>query len=111
MTGGHQCIKIGAHAMVGGGSALNKDVLPEVLISGNPSAVYGIKSEGLKRRGFSPEQIMSIKRAYKMVFRQDLTIEQAIEAIEQAMQADAANASAMRLMADFLRTAERGIVR
>ena len=111
MTGVHQFIKIGAHAMVGGGSALHKDVLPYVMISGNPSAVYGINSEGLKRRGFSPEQIMSIKRAYKMVFRQDLTIEQAIEAIEQAMQADAANASAMRLMADFLRTAERGIVR
>ncbi len=111
MTGVHQFIKIGAHAMVGGGSALHKDVLPYVMISGNPSAAYGINSEGLKRRGYSPEQISAIKRAYKMVFRQDLTIEQAIEAMEQAMQEDAANASAMRLMSDFLRTAERGIVR
>jgi UDP-N-acetylglucosamine acyltransferase len=111
MTGVHQFIKIGAHAMVGGGSALHKDVLPYVTISGNPSAAYGINSEGLKRRGYSPEQISAIKRAYKMVFRQDLTIEQAIEAMEQAMQEDTANASAMRLMSDFLRTAERGIVR
>lgn len=111
MTGVHQFIKIGAHAMVGGGSALHKDVLPYVMISGNPSAAFGINSEGLKRRGYSPEQISAIKRAYKMVFRQDLTIEQAIEAMEQAMQEDAANASAMRLMSDFLRTAERGIVR
>ncbi|MBS1174889.1 MAG: lpxA [Burkholderiaceae bacterium] len=111
MTGVHQFVKIGAHAMIGGGSALLKDVVPYVMISGNPSAAYGINSEGLKRRGFTPEQIMSIKRAYKMVFRQDLTIEQAIEAIEAAMQSDAPNASAMRLMSDFLRTAERGIVR
>ena len=111
MTGVHQFVKIGAHAMVGGGSALHKDVLPYVMISGNPSAAYGINSEGLKRRGFSPEQISAVKRAYKMVFRQDLTIEQAIDAIEQAMQADPLNASAMRLMSDFLRTADRGIIR
>jgi UDP-N-acetylglucosamine acyltransferase len=111
MTGVHQFVKIGAHAMVGGGSALHKDVLPYVMISGNPSAAYGINSEGLKRRGFSPEQISAVKRAYKMVFRQDLTIEQAIDAIEQAMQADPSNASAMRLMSDFLRTADRGIIR
>ena len=97
--------------MVGGGSALHKDVLPYVTISGNPSAAYGINSEGLKRRGYSPEQISAIKRAYKMVFRQDLTIEQAIEAIESAAQADEANAQVMRLMSDFLKTADRGIIR
>jgi UDP-N-acetylglucosamine acyltransferase len=111
MTGVHQFVKIGAHAMVGGGCVLLKDVLPYVMISGNPSAAYGINSEGLKRRGFTPEQILAIKRAYKMVFRQDLTIEQATDAIEELSLSDASSSSALQLMTDFLRIADRGIVR
>ena len=111
MTGAHQFVKIGAHAMIGGGSVLLKDVAPYVMIGGSPSAAFGINSEGLKRRGYTPEQIAAIKRAYKMMFRQDLTIEQAIEAIESAAQADEANAQVMRLMSDFLKTADRGIIR
>ena len=111
MSGVHQFVKIGAHAMVGGGSILLKDVAPYVMIGGSPSAAFGINSEGLKRRGYTAEQIAAIKRAYKIVFRQDLTIDHAIEAIEAAAQADEPNASAMRVMSEFLRTAERGITR
>ena len=111
MTGVHQFVKIGAHAMIGGGSILLKDVAPYVMIGGSPSAAFGINSEGLKRRGYTPEQIVAIKRAYKMVFRQDLTIEQAVEAIDLAAQADPDNAAVMRLMSDFLRISERGIIR
>ena len=111
MSGVHQFVKIGAHAMVGGGSILLKDVAPYVMIGGSPSAAFGINSEGLKRRGYTPEQISAIKRAYKVVFRQDLTIEQAIAAIEELAQADESNAPVMRLMSEFLRTADRGIIR
>lgn len=111
MSGVHQFVKIGAHAMVGGGSILLKDVAPYVMIGGSPSAAFGINSEGLKRRGYTTEQISAIKRAYKVVFRQDLTIEQAIAAIEELAQADESNAPVMRLMSEFLRTADRGIIR
>ena len=111
MSGVHQFVKIGAHAMIGGGSILLKDVAPYVMIGGSPSAAFGINSEGLKRRGYTPEQIAAIKRAYKMVFRQDLTIEQAVEAIDVAAQADPANSAVMQLMSDFLRISDRGIIR
>ena len=98
-------------AFVAGMAALNKDVPPYVMAAGHYAKPFGVNSEGLKRRGYTPEQIAAIKRAYKMVFRQDLTIEQAIEAIESAAQADEANAQVMRLMSDFLKTADRGIIR
>ncbi len=111
MTGVHQFVKIGAHAMVGGGTVLHKDVVPYVLISGNPGAAFGINSEGLKRRGYTPEQIMAIKRAYKMIFRQELTIEQAKEAIESAAAQDELSAEALQVMSKFLGLADRGIVR
>ncbi len=111
MSGVHQFVKIGAHAMIGGGSILLKDVAPYVMIGGSPSAAFGINSEGLKRRGYTPEQIAAIKRAYKMVFRQDLTIEQAVEAIDVAAQADPANSGVMHLRSDFLRISDRGIIR
>ena len=111
MTGVHQFVKIGAHAMVGGGSILLKDVAPYVMIGGSPSAAFGINSEGLKRRGYTSEQISAIKRAYKMVFRQDLTTEQAVEAIDAATLVDPENAAVMRVMSDFLRISDRGITR
>lgn len=111
MTGVHQFVKIGAHAMIGGGSALHKDILPYVTVSGNPTAVYGVNSEGLRRRGFTPEQISALKRAYKAVFRQDLTIEQAVDAIETAAQTDEHSRAVLRVMAEFLKTATRGITR
>lgn len=111
MTGVHQFVQIGAHAMVGGGTVLHKDVVPYVMISGNPGTVFGINSEGLKRRGFTPETIMAIKRAYKSIFRQELSIEQAMEAIELAADADAVSAEALRVMSRFLGQASRGIVR
>lgn len=111
MAGAHQFVKIGAHAMVGGGSIMLKDVPPFVLSSGNPAAPFGINSEGLKRRGFTSEQIMSIKRAYKAIYRQDLSIEQAIAAIHAAAADEPNSAAALHLMGAFLTQATRGIIR
>ncbi|TDR31678.1 acyl-ACP--UDP-N-acetylglucosamine O-acyltransferase [Hydromonas duriensis] len=109
LTGSHQFVKVGAHAMVGGGSVLHKDVPPFVMISGNPATPFGVNSEGMRRRGFTQEQIMAVKRAYKAIYRQDLTIEQAIEAITASAQPD--TASVLNLMTTFLTQATRGIVR
>lgn len=111
MSGAHQFVKVGAHAMTGGGAILYKDVPPYVMASGSPAKPFGINSEGLKRRGFSPEAIMAIKRAYKAIYRQELTVEQAIVAIQSAAASDAEHASELTVFSDFLISATRGIIR
>ena len=109
VTGVHQFVRIGAHAMIGGGSALHQDVPPFVMATGTPCKPFGPNTEGLKRRGFTPEQILAIKRAYKIVYRQDLSIEQAILKINEAAAADPASADALRLLSTFLASSDRGI--
>lgn len=111
MSGAHQFVKIGAHAMVGGGSVLLKDIPPFVMASGNTAVPHGINSEGLKRRGFSTEQIMAIKRAYKAIYRQELTLEQAILKINEAAAADPLTADSLMLLSAFLSNSTRGITR
>jgi len=75
----HQFCKIGAHAMTGTGSIVLQDIPPYVMASGNPLATHGINSEGLRRRGFTPEEITLIRRAYKTLYRQGLTLAEARE--------------------------------
>ena len=111
MSGAHQFVKIGAHAMVGGGTILLKDIPPFVMASGNTAVPHGINSEGLKRRGFVTEQIMAIKRAYKAIYRQELTLEQAILKINEAAAAEPLSADALMLMSAFLSHSTRGITR
>jgi UDP-N-acetylglucosamine acyltransferase len=106
-TGVHQFCQIGAHVMTGVGTVVLQDIPPYVTASGNPVAPHGINSEGLKRRGFSSDAIMAIKRAYKTLYKSGLTLEQAREAI--LGQAD--THPELHLLADFLSRTERGIVR
>ena len=70
----HQFCKIGAHAFVGGGSILSRDVPPYVMVAGNPALPKTVNAEGLKRRGFSPEQIRNIRNAYRILYRSDLLL-------------------------------------
>lgn len=106
-TGVHQFCKIGAHVITGINTVLLQDVPPYVLVSGHPSAPHGINSEGLKRRGFSSDAIMAIKRAYKTLYKSELTLAQAKKEIfEQAVAHPE-----LVILADFLNKAERGIVR
>jgi UDP-N-acetylglucosamine acyltransferase len=111
MVGAHQFVRIGTHAMVGGGSSLLQDVPPFVLCRGNPAQPYGINVEGLQRRGFEEGALSALKRAYRSLFREGLTLAQAREAIL----ADAATGStagdALRQLADFLGAPGRGIIR
>lgn len=111
MSGAHQFVKVGAHAMIGGGAILYKDIPPFVTASGNPCKAFGINSEGLKRRGFTSEQIMAIKRAYKAIYRQDLTVEQAIIKINEQALSDEGSSEHLYLMTNFLTNAHRGIAR
>jgi len=106
-TGVHQFCKIGAHVITGINTILLQDVPPYVLVSGHPSAPHGINSEGLKRRGFSSDAIMVIKRAYKTLYKSELTLVQAQEKIL----AQSATHPELTILAAFLSKAERGIVR
>lgn len=75
----HQFCKIGPHAFVGGGAMVSRDVPPYVLITGNPAMPHGVNAEGLKRRGYSAEQIRHIREAYRILYRMELKLEEAVE--------------------------------
>jgi UDP-N-acetylglucosamine acyltransferase len=107
MSGVHQFGRIGAHAMVGAGSIITQDVAPYCMVVGTPPSTHGINSEGLKRRGFSAETIALLKQAYKTVFREGNTLEEARTALLVQAQAD----PAVQLLLDFLNVKGRGLVR
>lgn len=106
-TGVHQFGRVGAHSFCGVGTVLLQDLPPFVMVSGNPAATHGINSEGLKRRGFSSEAIMAIKRAYKTLYRKGLTLDEARAEIAAA----AADTPELQIFSDFIADSGRGIVR
>lgn len=103
----HQFCKIGAHVITAVGSVVFKDIPPYVTAAGYDAKPHGINAEGLKRRGFSAETMTQIKRAYKTLYRNGLSLEEA--KTELALQAEAC--PDIRLMLDFLQVSSRGIVR
>jgi len=107
----HQFGKVGAHSMVGGSSALHKDVPPFVMGSGNPCVPVGINAEGLKRRGFSAEAIAALKEGYKIIYRRGLTIEQAREQLIERQRLDADSMPVLETLLSFLDNTSRGIIR
>ena len=103
----HQFCKVGAHVITAVNSVVFKDIPPYITASGYDANPHGINAEGLKRRGFSPETILQIKRAYKVLYRNSLTLEEAkIELAEMQK-----NCSEIKLLTDFLSHANRGIIR
>ena len=108
----HQFCRIGEHAFVGMNTSLTQDVPPYVLVSGNPAEAHGANLEGLKRRGFSRDQIHAIRHAYKALYKSGLTLDEAKAALEQQiaeLPADAADS--VQRMRSFLDLSQRGIVR
>lgn len=103
----HQFCKIGSHVMTAVGSVVFKDIPPYVTAAGYDAKPHGINAEGLKRRGFSPDSITQIKRAYKTLYRQSLSLEEA--KTELARQAEVCGE--IRPLLDFLNISTRGIVR
>ena len=103
----HQFCHIGAHSITGLSTVVLHDIPPYVTASGNPAKPYGINAEGLKRRGFTPDTIASIKRAYKSLYRSGLTLEQARAAIAAQVHA----CPGLQLLLDFLDRSTRGIIR
>ena len=83
-----------------------------MMVGGNPAAAHGINSEGLRRRGFTPERIAAVKQMHRLLYRQGLTLDEARTAIEQLRgELPEAATPTSQLMLDFLAAAERGIVR
>ena len=103
----HQFCKIGSHVITAVGSVVFKDIPPYVTAAGYDAKPHGINAEGLKRRGFSPEGILQIKRAYKALYRNGLSLEEA-KAELVIMQK---NSSEISLLTEFLNVSTRGIVR
>jgi UDP-N-acetylglucosamine acyltransferase len=79
LTAAHQFVRIGAHSFIGGCSRVAKDVPPYLKAVGNPVKLYGLNSVGLQRRGFHDDAVRELKRAYRLVFRSELNVSQAIE--------------------------------
>ena len=103
----HQFVHIGAHAFTGMGTYLPQDLPPYVTAAGNMAKPYGINSEGLKRRGFSPETIQGLKRAYRTLYRAGLALEEAKTQLGQ----QAASCAEVKPILEFLANSKRGIIR
>lgn len=109
-TGVHQFVRIGAHVMSGISSVVLQDVPPYTLISGHPARPHGINSEGLRRRGFDAQRISTLREAYRRLYRNGLSLEQAREALV-ALQAERGGDADLQPLLDFLAEPGRGIVR
>jgi UDP-N-acetylglucosamine acyltransferase len=106
-TGVVQFIRIGAHVMIGGGTILRQDVPPYVTVAGNPAKVFGVNSEGLRRRSFAAGAIEELQRAYRTLYRSGLPLADAQIALAEQARATPEIAA----LVEFLKTATRGIVR
>ncbi|ASP39263.1 acyl-[acyl-carrier-protein]--UDP-N-acetylglucosamine O-acyltransferase [Bacterioplanes sanyensis] len=101
----HQFCKIGSHSMCGAGTVVLKDIPAYVMSQGYPAKPHGINVEGLKRRGFSKDSIQRVRQAYKTLYRQGLTVKEALAELESD------DDSAVQLLVATLKAASRGIIR
>ncbi|MCK9507236.1 MAG: acyl-ACP--UDP-N-acetylglucosamine O-acyltransferase [Pigmentiphaga sp.] len=111
MTGVHQFVKIGAHAMTSVHTTLLQDLPPFVTCAGSPAEPVGINVEGLKRRGFSKEEISALRQAYKVLYRQGLSLEAARNTLRETASQQPEAAAVLTAFADFTEIATRGLIR
>lgn len=103
----HQFCRIGAHSFSGMQTAIGKDVPAYVTVSGSPAEAKTINTEGLRRRGFSDPAISQLRRAFKILYRQSLTLDIALQRLETML----SDTPEVKVLIDSIRTSERGIVR
>lgn len=106
MTGVHQFTRIGCHCMIGGASAVGKDISPYVLATGNRVEICGLNLIGLRRRGFTKETIRALKKAYLTIFKSEQPLSVALEMAEREN-----NVPEVSHLIGFIRKSERGIYR
>lgn len=106
-SGVHQFGRVGTHAMLAAGAIVLQDVPPFVTASGYPAKPHGTNSEGLRRRGFAPADIMAVRRAYKTLYREGRTLDEARAALAEAME----TTPVLAPLVEFLAAPGRGIIR
>lgn len=107
MSGVHQFCHIGDHSFIAACSLVTKDVPPYVMASGHGASPFGLNIEGLKRRGFDKDVILAIKRAYKVVYRNGLSLDDALIKLNEL----AVGMPEVQNFADFIQQSSRGIIR
>ena len=103
----HQHVKVGARAFLAGGAIVQRDVPPYVMVAGNPAEPRQVNAEGLKRRGFDEEQIRNIREAYRILYRCDLKLADALAKLEPV----AETRSEIKAFVEFIRGSTRSLVR
>lgn len=113
LTGVHQFTRIGAHVMVGFSSHVSQDIPPYVMAGGNPLSVKGLNVEGLRRRGFTANQLAALKSAYRIIYREGLSLQDACDQLreKQSQLAQGDGWEEILAMLAFLQNAQRGIAR
>ncbi len=107
LTAIHQFVHIGDHSFIGGGLRVSQDVPPFILAAGEPMRFAGLNAVGLRRRGFTRDQLDLIKQAYHIIYRENLKLKEAIQKIEQTL----AQTAEVTKIVEFLKQSERGIIR
>ena len=103
----HQFCSVGAHSFTSFASHVNQSIPPYVTVSGEKARAKGVNTEGLKRRGYSPEQIQQVRRAYKVLYRQGLQMDEAREKLEEM----SIDSEEIRPLVEFLDTTEKSMIR
>jgi len=103
----HQFTQIGQYSFAAMGSAITQDIPPFVMVGGKPTRPHGINSVGMERNGISPEDIRLIRKAYKIIYKMNLRLEDAIDQMEDL----AGESKELSDMVSFLRNVSRGILR
>ncbi|SDH54411.1 acyl-ACP--UDP-N-acetylglucosamine O-acyltransferase [Propionivibrio dicarboxylicus] len=106
-TGIHQFCRVGAHTMTAVGTVVLQDIPPYVMAAGNTATPFGINAEGLKRRGFSPEALLTLKRAYRTLYKSGLMLDEAKLRLEE----EVGSHPELQPILDFLAVSKRGIIR
>lgn len=107
LTAIHQYVRVGAHSMVGGASAVAQDVPPYTMAAGNRAVLHGLNLVGLKRRGFDPCVVSALKRAYRIIFRDGLTIKEAEEKVREVIR----DVPEVEKLLEFISSSGRGVCR
>lgn len=103
----HQFCHVGTHSFTGMAAAIGKDVPAYVMVAGHPAAAKTINAEGLRRRGFSADEISALNKAFKIIYRRGLTTEQALQELAELT----LTCERVRPLLDSVRNSTRGIVR
>jgi UDP-N-acetylglucosamine acyltransferase len=103
----HQFCRVGAHCITGIGSVTFKDIPPYLMVAGNTAEPHGLNIKGLSRRGFTPDTIAGLRRAYKLLYRSQLRLSEALDQLAPL----AAESPEVAHLVEFIRQSERGIVR